>query len=160
MTAPTTLTQAGAEREIRRKRKGEIRRLEGEIKRIERDNQRKLAKLQRMPVSDAPQNMTWQAAEMMACEWMKKNGHWGAKQTPAGADGGIDIESISSIAQVKHHSSPVGLGEMQRLYGIAQSRRKKALFFSASGYSAPALEWAKKHRIECYTYLPVTRVKA
>ncbi|UPU46181.1 MULTISPECIES: restriction endonuclease [Rhodococcus] len=76
-----------------------------------------------------------------------------------GADGGIDVESLFAIAQVKHHKSPVGIGEMQRIYGIAQSK-KKALFFAATGYTTQALEWAKKHKIECYIYPPVKRVRA
>ncbi len=48
---------------------------------------------------------------------------------------------------------------MQRIYGIAQSK-KKALFFAATGYTTQALEWAKKHKIECYIYPPVKRVRA
>ncbi|MFD4268194.1 restriction endonuclease [Rhodococcus sp. NPDC058481] len=155
----TTLTQSGAERGVRRKNMGEIRRLKAEIDKVEWDAARDIAALYQTPVTDGLHGMTWQAAELLACQWMKKNGHWGAKVTPPGADGGIDVESMTSIAQVKHHASPVGLGEMQRLYGIAQSTGKNALFFAASGYSAKALDWAKKHRIECYTYPPVKRVK-
>jgi Restriction endonuclease len=156
----TTLTQGGAERGVRRHTKKEIGRLKGEIKRIERGHARKITKLHQTPVVDGLHGMTWQAAEILACTWMKKNGHWGAKVSPPGADGGIDIESAISIAQVKHHQSPVGIDEMQRIYGIAQSTKKKALFFAVSGYTAPALQWAKKHRIECYTYPPMTRIKA
>ncbi|MBT1194040.1 MULTISPECIES: restriction endonuclease [Rhodococcoides] len=103
--------------------------------------------------------MTWQAAEELACKWMRRHGYTDAKLTAGGADGGIDVLSRRAVAQVKHHAKPVGISEMQRIHGIAASTRKKALFFSASGFTPKALAWAKKHRIECYTYPKVTRVK-
>lgn len=145
----TTLTQKGAVRGMKR-----------QMVKVQQDSHLEIARLRALPVTDGLHGMTWQGAEELACKWMKKNGHWGAKLSPPGADGGIDVESAASIAQVKHHASPVGIAEMQRLYGIAQSMRKKALFFAASGYSTQALQWAKKHGIECYTYPPVTRVRA
>ncbi|MEU6559093.1 restriction endonuclease [Nocardia nova] len=154
----TTLTQGGAERAVRRHDDSEIKRVKAEIERVKRDATRDLAALYQIPITDGLHGMTWQAAEILACEWMQKNGHRGAALTPPGADGGIDVESLRTIAQVKHHASRVGLSEMQRLYGIAHSTGKNALFFAASGYSAKALEWARKHQIECYTYPPVKRV--
>lgn len=153
----TTLTQGGAERAVRRKNSNEIQRLKSEIGRVEREAARDIQSLYQTPVTDGIHGMTWQAAEILACQWMRKNGYRGAEVTPPGADGGIDVESKDAIAQVKHHAAPVGLGEMQRLYGISVSTGKAALFFAASGYSPKALTWARRHRIECYTYPPVTR---
>ncbi len=153
MSGTTTLTQRGAERAVRRD-------IEAEIDRVEREAARDIAAIYQIPITDGVHGMSWQAAEILACEWMQKNGHRGAKLTPPGTDGGIDVESPRTIAQVKHHASPVGLAEMQRLYGIAHSTKKKALFFAASGYSAKALQWAEKHQIECYTYPPVKRVRS
>ncbi|MEV6225106.1 restriction endonuclease [Nocardia fluminea] len=153
MGATTTFTQGGAERAIRRD-------LNAQIGKVERDLANDLEQLYQTPVIDGLHGMTWQAAEIMARDWMKQHGHLRAKLTPSGPDGGVDVESLLSIAQVKHHASPVGLAEMQRLYGIAQSTKKKALFFAASGYSANALVWAQKHKIECYVYPPIKRVRA
>lgn len=155
-----TFTQAGAERAVQRGRRVEIRRLKADIAKVERDLAKDVEQLHLTPVVNGLHGMTWQSAEIMACDWMKKNGHWGAKLTPPGADGGVDVESRTHIAQVKHHASRVGIAEMQRLYGISQSTRKKALFFAASGYSSAAIQWAATHKIECYTYPPVKRVKA
>ncbi|MFF1942477.1 restriction endonuclease [Rhodococcus qingshengii] len=156
MGGTTTFTQKGAVCEINR----EIKAVERKMVKIQESSDREAARLLELPVTDGLHGMTWQAAEQLACKWMTKNGHWGAKLSPPGADGGIDVESLSAIAQVKHHKSPMGIGEMQRIYGIAQSKKKKALFFAATGYTAQALEWAKKHKIECYTYPPVKRVRA
>lgn len=102
--------------------------------------------------------MTWQEAEVAACNWMRLHGYWGARLTPKGADGGIDIVSPVAIAQVKHHAKPVGLGEMQRIHGIARSVHKRALFFSFAGFSPKAREWARAHRIKMYRYPPFRKV--
>lgn len=158
MAATPTLTQGGANRAVRQHKKNKVRELEAKVAKIQRKFDRDLEALHTTPVTDGLHGMTWQAAEIMARDWMKKKGHIGAKLTNRGADGGIDVESITSIAQVKHHASPVGIAEMQRLYGIAQSTKKKALFFSASGYSGSALKWAAAHKIACYTYPPITKV--
>ena len=104
--------------------------------------------------------LTWQEAEQLACDWMRTHGYPDARVTPAGADGGIDVRSRDAIAQVKHHNRPIGISEMQRIYGIVASSGKKALFFSASGYTAAALKWANANSVECYAYPPVERVYA
>lgn len=57
--------------------------------------------------------MTWQAAEELACKWMRRHGYADAKLTSGGADGGIDVMSRRAVAQVKHHAKPVGISEMQ-----------------------------------------------
>lgn len=101
--------------------------------------------------------MTWQQAEHVALDWMIKNGYRDASLTKSGADGGIDITSRKAVAQVKHHQKPVGLGEMQRMFGIAQATGRKALFFSSAGYAPKAKEWAQAHGIVLYRFPPVRR---
>lgn len=103
-------------------------------------------------------HMTWQEAELLAFDWMRRNGHRDAALTKSGADGGIDITSRKAIAQVKHHQKPTGLGEMQRMSGIAASTGRKALFFSSAGYTPKAKEWARQHDIALYQFPPVRRV--
>jgi uncharacterized Zn finger protein (UPF0148 family) len=103
--------------------------------------------------------LTWQQAELLTRDWMRKNGYRDAHLTGSGSDGGVDVTSAKAVAQVKYHAKPVGLGEMQRIYGIAQSTRKKALFFSSAGYTPKALQWARGHGIETYRFPPVARVK-
>jgi Restriction endonuclease len=58
---------------------------------------------------------------------------------------------------VKHHAKPVGVGEVQRLFGISQAEGKVPLFFSANGFTPAAAKWAQDHKVECYVYPPVRR---
>lgn len=102
--------------------------------------------------------LTWQDAERLACDWMRRNGYRDAQLTPSGADGGVDVVAGKAIAQVKFHAAPVGLAEVQRMYGLAQSSGKAALFFSSAGFTAKALAWSRTHRIETYVFPPVRRV--
>lgn len=105
----------------------------------------------------ASSSLTWQQAEHVALDWMVKNGYRDASLTKGGADGGIDITSRKGVAQVKHHVKPVGLGEMQRIFGIAQATGRKALFFSSAGYTPKAKQWAREHAISLYRFPPVRR---
>lgn len=90
---------------------------------------------------------------------MRENGHPDARLTPSGADGGVDIDSLHAIGQVKRHTKPVGLAAMQRMDSIALHQRKKALFFSTGGFTPKAREWARDHQIEMYEMPAVLRVR-
>lgn len=103
-------------------------------------------------------SLSWQGAELLARDWMRKHGYRDAELTPPGADGGIDIVARKAIAQVKHHARPVGLADIQRTWGIATSEHKKALFFSLTGYTPKAADWARRHDVALYTYPPITKV--
>jgi len=102
--------------------------------------------------------ISWQEAEHFVCDWMKKNGYRDAALTATGADGGIDVSSRKAVAQVKHHSRPVGILEVQRLAGIAVPLKRQALMFAASGYTKPALTWAKSNGVTCFAYAPVRKL--
>jgi hypothetical protein len=121
-----------------------------------RGGDRVLRRLGYAPVMPTqPSEMTWQGAEVLARDWMKQNGFRDATLTAAGADGGVDVISTKAFAQVKHHATPVGLAEMQRLYGIAQSTGKLPLFFSSAGFTPKAIGWADTHNIACFAMPPV-----
>lgn len=102
--------------------------------------------------------MTWREAEVNCLDWMIRNGYRDVQLTKAGADGGLDIVSKTAVAQVKHHAKPVGISDIQRHYGIAQSAGKKALFFSTGGYTKAASTWALHHGMVCYKIPGFTRV--
>lgn len=104
------------------------------------------------------ESMSWEQAEVLVRDWMRKNGYRDAALTPQGADGGVDITSWKAIAQVKHQIKPVGLPAIQRTYGIALTTRRKALFFSSSGYTPKAREWARQHGVVLHVYPPVRRL--
>jgi HJR/Mrr/RecB family endonuclease len=104
-------------------------------------------------------DMTWRDAEVLVCDWMKRHGYRDANLTANGADGGVDVVARKAVAQVKHQNKPVGIAEIQRLYGIAQAARKRPLFFATARYSAAALQWASAHSVTCYRYRYPTFVK-
>jgi hypothetical protein len=91
---------------------------------------------------------------------MRHHGFRDARITRSGPDGGVDIVSASAVAQVKWHVKMVGLGEIQRLYGIAQAENKAGLFFSLGGFSRAAIAWADQHGIAAFTLDPVTPANA
>jgi tetratricopeptide (TPR) repeat protein len=86
---------------------------------------------------------SWQAAEQMAQTWMFFFGYYDARVTQAGSDGGVDVVSSEAIAQVKFEQSRTGRPKLQELTGEAVTSGKKAFFFSLSGYTKNAVEWAE-----------------
>jgi hypothetical protein len=103
-------------------------------------------------------DMSWQEAELVVCDWMKKHGYLDARLTTSGADGGVDVVSRRAVAQVKHHLKPVGIREVQRIYGIGQAERKRPLLFTTAGVSPAALKWANEHGVRCYRFPPFSRL--
>jgi hypothetical protein len=90
-------------------------------------------------------------AEVCAQEWMRYLGYRDAKVTQQGADRGIDVISESAVAQVKFWTTKkVGRPDIQMLKGAA--RGKTALFFSLSGYSGPAFEWANEEGVALFVF--------
>lgn len=96
---------------------------------------------------------TFRDAELNAAKHMRSIGISDAEVTGNGADGGIDVRSAVAIAQVKFLSIPVGRPDLQRLVGArAGNERREMLFYSKSGYTRTALEYANAHRIALYTF--------
>jgi hypothetical protein len=89
---------------------------------------------------------------------MRKNGFRDAALTRQGADGGVDIAARRGLAQVKRWEKPIGLPEVQRIYGIAHAAGKEPLLFSQAGFTPRALEWANQHAVACYRFPPVTPI--
>jgi len=81
-------------------------------------------------------------AERVTARWMRWMGYDDADVTRPGADGGIDVTSPRCVAQVKTETLPVGRPAIQRLHGVATGLGKEGLFFSLSGYTSQAIEWA------------------
>lgn len=91
-------------------------------------------------------------AEQTAAAWMRWMGFPDAAVTPIGTDGGIDVHSSMAVAQVKTETVPVGRPALQRLLGVAHAEGKDGLFFSLSGYTAQALEWAERVELPLFTF--------
>jgi hypothetical protein len=83
-------------------------------------------------------------AEAYACDVMLALGFAGATCTNAGRDGGVDVRSRDAVAQVKVEGIKTDAPRLQALSGVAAHERKRAVFFSLSGYTAAALAWAER----------------
>ncbi len=112
-------------------------------------------------MSDANQVriFTWSMAEELAEGHMRHLGFSDARRTPPGVDGGFDVVASSAVAQVKHHAAPVGAPDVQRLRGAAHDGRTP-LFYSSSGYTKAALDYAATARVALFSYDTSTAVRA
>ncbi|MFC4374066.1 HipA domain-containing protein [Nocardia halotolerans] len=98
---------------------------------------------------------TSQEAEQNAAARMRAMGFRDAEVTPNGADGGVDVRTASALAQVKWRGAVVSRSDVQKLVGArGDDVGKHLLFFTASGYSAYAVEYADRHRIALFIYEP------
>ncbi|MGS2811525.1 restriction endonuclease [Nocardia sp. MW-W600-9] len=101
-----------------------------------------------------------QQAEQNAAVQMRAMGFTDAVVTANGADGGIDVLSSSALARVKWRGGAVSRPDVQQLFGARGSEFGKALlFFAASDYSQPAVEYADQHSIALLIYHPTGQVE-
>ena len=98
-----------------------------------------------------PAVSSWQQAEALAAWHMQKLGFDDAKMTPPGADGGLDVRATDAVAQVKHYATPIGAPVIQQLRGAAHGQCA-ALFYSMSGYTKAAVEYANDAAVALFTY--------
>ena len=86
---------------------------------------------------------TWRDYEKAAVAFLVSLGYSGVGAAAAGADGGVDVWVTGTlVGQVKAQQTKVGSPPLQQLYGIACKENVQGLFFSKSGYSKPAIQWA------------------
>lgn len=98
-----------------------------------------------------PAITSWQQAEALAAWHMQKLGFDDAEMTPPGADGGLDVRATDAVAQVKHYATPIGAPVIQQLRGAAHGQGA-ALFYSMSGYTKAAVEYANNAAVALFTY--------
>lgn len=96
-------------------------------------------------------------AEELAVGHLRSLGFADARRTPPGADRGIDAIASSAVAQVKHHSAPVGAPDVQRLRGAAHDRQH-AVFYSGSGYTSQAIQFADGAGVALFSFDRTNRV--
>lgn len=100
-------------------------------------------------------------AEENAAAKMREFGFDDAETTGGSADAGIDVQSSRAIAQVKWQGAVTSRPDLQRLYGARGAVDNRALlFFSASGYSRHAVEYADLCEISLFVYDPLGKVSA
>lgn len=95
---------------------------------------------------------TFQEAEEYAASVMAALGFSKVQVSRMGSDEGIDVSSFEALAQVKMEGVKTSREKIQRLTGVCSVYKKDAIFFSLSGYSVPALEWAEKTSTACFEF--------
>lgn len=91
-------------------------------------------------------------AEFLARDWMLYLGADKAEVSSATRDGGMDVVSAKFVAEVKHHAAPVPPSLVRQIFGVATHKQKMALFFSLSGYSAAAMQFARETGVALFVY--------
>ncbi|WP_064257395.1 restriction endonuclease [Rhodococcus sp. HS-D2] len=81
-------------------------------------------------------------AELNAAQAMRSWGFLDAVATTGGSDGGVDVRAHDALAQVKWRTNATGRPEVQQLVGARGSGRQTLFFFSKSGYTRQAVEYA------------------
>lgn len=107
------------------------------------------------PQDSRPQKMlscTPRQAEYLARDWMAWLGATGADVSQATRDGGADVVADHFIAEVKHRAVPSSPDLVRQIFGVATVEEKKALFFSLSGYTADAVQFADRAGVALFVY--------
>ena len=128
--------------------------LEKTFPEVERSSRPELMRVMRSSVvlPDRRLIKTPRDAELYAAEFMDGTGFTNVFATAVGPDGGIDVYSDEGIAQVKLEGKPSSRQQLQQLSGVAMHEGKIALFFSAAGYTLPALEWAARSEMALFEF--------
>lgn len=105
-------------------------------------------------------------AEHVAAGIMQKIGFSDAVKTVSSGDQGIDVRSSNTIAQVKWQAKPVGRPAVQQLGGAwlreqrLWKRNSKMFFFSKSGYTPQAVDYADAVGMVLFEFSMNGRAKA
>ena len=95
------------------------------------------------------------AAERTAADWMRRHGFRDATVMNGGVDTGVHVIASRAAAQVRTSFAPVEPEDLSRL--VRDSRTMSGcqrIFFSLSGYSDRAMQFAEEH---CIALLVVGR---
>lgn len=95
-------------------------------------------------------DLTPRQAEELAARWMRSLGARKVEVTQFRGDGGVDVSSLRHIAQVKHLSGNVGVAPVRELSGVVRVDGRRGLFFTTSGYSTGAIEFAHQSGIALF----------
>ncbi|WP_162893265.1 restriction endonuclease [Microbacterium halotolerans] len=99
-----------------------------------------------------PYGVSPQGAEEIVAVWMRYLGEDDAATTQYSGDGGVDVTSLHYIAQVKHYTGTVGVGEVREFAGVAGVDGRRALFFTSGQYARGAIDFADNAGIALFRY--------
>lgn len=133
-----------------------IREAEAELEALVAPARRSLQSWQLLhrPPAPQPYGVSPAGAEIWVKDWMIHMGAEGAAVTQYVGDGGIDVESPYFIAQVKHYTGSVSVGEVREHIGVAavDEARRRPLFFTSGAYSGGGLDAADRAQMPLFIY--------
>lgn len=106
-------------------------------------------------VPDRMDRFSPRAYEAYCGEWMRFLGSIEVQLTARGPDGGLDVISLNEVAQVKLHGRPVTIQPIRELFGLASSANKIGYFFTSTGYTSTAIDFAETHGVYLFVADPV-----
>lgn len=105
------------------------------------------------PMPEAhPFGVSHQGAEQLVQQWIRFLGEEDAEVTRFTADGGVDVESLHYIVQVKNYKGSVSVAEIRQLQGVASADGRKPLFFTSGTYTAEAIKFAAAVNMPLFIY--------
>lgn len=99
-----------------------------------------------------PLGVSHQGAEKLVEQWLRFLGEEDANVTSFTNDGGVDVESLHYIAQVKNYKGSVSVAEVRELQGVASSDGRSPLFFTSGTYTTEAIKFAKAVSMPLFVY--------
>lgn len=83
--------------------------------------------------------------------FLHEHGYEDAALMPDAGHGLFDVDSSKGIAEITV-SAPPKRPDVQRLDGVARAEEKPAMYFSARGFTASAIEWADNISIALFAF--------
>jgi tetratricopeptide (TPR) repeat protein len=93
-------------------------------------------------------HMSPREAEFQMAKWLVYWGFLDAKAGKGSNDEGIDVEGDLIVAQVKHRDVASTREELQKLHSNMVEHKKRGVFFSRSGFTRQATEFAIRPAIQ------------
>ncbi len=109
-------------------------------------------RLRASPPPPMPRGVNARAAEELCAQWMRFLGANNVKVTKYSSDGGIDVEAMGYIAQVKNYTGTVGVAAIREFSGVAMVDGRFGLFFTSGSYAAGGIDFADKADIALFRY--------
>jgi hypothetical protein len=105
------------------------------------------------PPAAQPFGVSHQGAELLVAAWMRHLGVPEAAVTRFTADGGIDVQSVRFVAQVKNYDARlVPIESVRALLGSAVDAGRTPLLFTSSGVSAEGAAFADRVNMAVFRY--------
>ncbi|WP_146087052.1 restriction endonuclease [Rathayibacter sp. AY1B7] len=100
------------------------------------------------------QDRPWREAEREVWRWLIRQGVARARLGRGSRDGGIDIESVDLIVQVKYQTRPISEPAVRDLCGASMIDQKKPVIVSKSGFTSSAFAFADRSGTALFRYEP------